>query len=364
MITMADIAARAGVSRSAVSHVLNERHGENIRIPDATRQRIWETAAELGYRPNQLARSVASGTTRMIGYLVSEPDYEPYWNPIVAALSEAETLGFTLKVLSVPGGKLEERVRQCVELRLGGIIARVIGDKTPLFEEAQRASIPVVIIDDGVPQPFGVSVIADDASGCDKALDHLTQFGHTRIGFISSGFARFRTGPDDGGDIGEARERLFRRAMSARGLDVPDGYMTRETMAVFGPARDEPDNQQSAWDATQALLRHPDGRPTAIVCWRDETAMVASRACRDFGLRVPADISVVGFSDITAARFFDPPLSTVQSPWDAMGRLALSQIARQTNQPFTLRPAMHLVATGFVARHSTGPTPATPRAQS
>jgi LacI family transcriptional regulator len=85
MITMADIAKKAGVSRSAVSFILNNR--PNSGIPEATHQRIIDTALEIGYRPNQLARAVASGRTRMIGYLVSEPNYKPSWKPNRPALS-------------------------------------------------------------------------------------------------------------------------------------------------------------------------------------------------------------------------------------------------------------------------------------
>ncbi len=354
MITMSDIATKAGVSRSAVSHVLNDRQGENIRIPDATRQRILETATEMGYRPNQLARSVASGKTRMIGYLVSEPHYEPYWNTIVGALAEAEELGFTLKVLSVTGETLAHRVQQCIELRLGGIIVRVIGNKALLFEEANRAQIPIVTVDEGTLQPFGANVIADDAPGCRAAIEHLTQLGHTRIAFISSGFFQFGNGAKD---IGSAREELFRREMGARGLSVPDGYVTHETMAVFGLGTERADNVQSPIEATQKLLAHPQGRPTAIVCWRDETAMCAIRACRGQGLRVPEDISVVGFSDLSTARFFDPPLSTVRSPWDALGRMAMRQVYHRMSQEFTSDPTTHFVASSFVARGSTGAAP-------
>lgn len=354
MITMTDIANKAGVSRSAVSHVLKDRGYNSIRIPEATRQRIIEAAAEMGYRPNQLARSVASGKTRMIGYLVAEPHYEPYWSTVVGALAEAEELGFTLKVLSVNDDTLAERVRQCIELRLGGIIVRVIGDKSLIFEEALRAQIPVVTVDEGIEQQFGVSIVPDDGTGCKLAVEHLIQLGHTRIGFISSGFPLLFGNVL--GDIGTARERLFRLAMQEYGLDVPDGYVTNDIMQVFA-IHESPDYKESVLAATHQLLSHPQGRPTAIVCWRDETAMVAVRVCRQAGLRVPEDISVVGFSDINAARFFDPPLSTVKSPWEEMGRLAMRQVTQRMNEEFTTEPSTHLVKTSFVARESTGLAP-------
>lgn len=355
MVTMADIASKAGVSRTAVSHVLNDRQQENTRISDVTRQRILDVAQDLGYRPNQLARAVASGKTRMFGYLVEEPRYEPHWNTIVGALAEAEELGFSMKVLSITTATLAARVRQCIELRLGGLIVRVNNDKSLIFEEANRAKIPVVTVDEGVPQPFGSRVAADDASGCREVIDHLTQMGHRRIGFISSGFPQLN---NTNGDVGSVREALFRREMEAHGLPVPDGFITRDVVNVYGTAREKTFDDSSAVVATDDLLSHPEGRPTAIFCWRDETALLALRQCRRRGLRVPEDISVIGFSDIDATQLCDPSLSTVVSPWEQMGRLAMQKLSVQMTQEFSSEPRAYLVPSEFTARQSSGPAPA------
>lgn len=354
MVTMTDIAQKAGVSRSAVSCVLNKRHHESVRIPDLTRQRILEAAHELGYRPNELARSVASGKSRMIGYLVSEPRYEPYWNTIMGALAEAEEMGYTLKVFSVTQPTLAQRIQQCVELRLSGLIVRLDNDKGPVFAEANLARIPVVAVDESVPQPFGARVAADDEPGCKEAVAHLVALGHRKIGFISSGFPSIHNGR---GDIGSAREELFRQAMATQGLEVPAGYVTYDSMMVYGGDFNSSFNPESVMAAINTLLEHPEGRPTAICCWRDETAMVASRACRLHGLRVPEDISIIGFSDISSARLFDPPLSTIQSPWDEMGRAAVRHLMSDLGTDFDPSPRSFLLSTKFVARESTGPVP-------
>lgn len=357
MITMADIASKAGVSRTAVSAVLNDGSLDSVRVAPETRQRILDAAAELGYRPNLLARAVRQGKSRMIGYLVNEPRYEPYWSIIVGALQTAEELGFTLKLLSVDYRTLPERVRQCTELRLDGIVARVAGDKSLLFEEANRAEIPVVTVDEGVPQPFGTRVSSDDAPGIAGALEHLTQLGHRKIGFISSGFPRLYPPAKDPGDVGTAREQLFRREMAARGLEVPPGYVTEDTVMVFGRQAELTIDGASAKVATSVLLDHPAGQPTAILCWRDETAIFAIHECRDRGLRVPENISVVGFSDISAARLFQPTLSTVKMPWEDIGRLAIQRLVERLDEPFDPSPTTRLVPTTFVARGSSGPAP-------
>lgn len=354
MVTMTDIATKAGVSRTAVSHVLGDRQQENIRIPDGTRQRILDVAHDLGYRPNELARAVASGRSRMIGYLVEEPRYEPYWNTIVGALGEAEELGFTMKVLSVTRATLAERVRQCIELRLGGLIVRINNDKDLIFEEASRAKVPVVTVDESVSQPFGSRVAADDAPGCHGVIDHLMQLGHKRIGFISSGFPQLN---HSAGDIGSVREGLFRREMAARGLAIPNGFITREVVTIYGNADQQTIDDASAVAAVDELLSHPVACPTAIFCWRDETALLAMRRCRQRGLRVPEDISVIGFSDISAARLCDPPLSTVKSPWEKMGRTAMQQLTARMDEEFSPAPRAYLVPSEFVARQSSGPAP-------
>lgn len=351
MLTMADVARKAGVGRSTVSHVLGKHLDENVRIPEATRQRVLDAARELGYRPNALARSVRSGKSRMIGYLVNDPHYEPYWKTLIGSLAEAEQEGFTLKLLSVTSETFAERIRQCIELRLGGLIVRVSQDKSVLFEEANAARIPFVMVDESVPQPFGVRIATDDALGCRAAISHLMELGHRKIGFISSGF--FHTPLE----IIQTREELFRQEMAVRGLDVPKGFVTRETMSVYGPKAELRLDASTVRDATNALLEHPGGRPTAIFCWRDETALMAMRACRLHGLRVPEDISLVGFSDINATRLSDPPLTTCTSPWEEMGRTALRHLVGGLGGEFDPSPQTILIPSGLVVRQSSGPCP-------
>jgi DNA-binding LacI/PurR family transcriptional regulator len=137
-------------------------------------------------------------------------------------------------------------------------------------------------------------------SAMNAAIEHLRELGHTRIGFISSGLPRLLGGAYD---IGTAREALFCRIMQSHDIPVPDGYITHETMAVSGAAVDAEGNTNSALRATRELLTHLTCCPAAICCWRDETAMVAIQACAEVGLRVPDDIFIVGFSDLSASRF-------------------------------------------------------------
>ncbi|HEX5323972.1 MAG TPA: LacI family DNA-binding transcriptional regulator [Capsulimonadaceae bacterium] len=345
---MVSIAARLGLSRATVAHVLNGRATEQ-RIRPETQSRVLDMARELGYRPNALARSVRSGKSRMIGYLVSEPRYEPYWNTLIGALAEAEHEGFTLKVLSASCETFADRIRQCIELRLGGLIVRVDLDKSALFTEASRAGIPVVTVDEGVPQPYGIRVSAADALGCKAAISHLVELGHCKIGFVSSGFG----GPSP--QNVPPREALFLQEMASRKLDVLAGYVTRETMLVYGHGSKAVHDTATGLAATDALLDHAAGQPTAIFCWRDEAALVAIQACHRRGLRVPENVSIVGFSDISAAWLCDPPLTTCVSPWEEMGRTAVRQLVAAIGQEFDPSPREILIPSGLVIRKSSGP---------
>lgn len=351
MLTMDDVARKAGVARSTVSHILNGRHTGNVRIPEATRERVLNAARELGYRPNALARSVRSGKSSMIGYLVDTPHYEPYWKTIIGALTEAEKEGFTLKLLSVTAETFVQRVQQCMELRVSGIIARVYHEKSALFEEAERAGIPVVTVDDDIPHDFGTRVTADDSVGCRDTITHLLQFGHRKIAFIAGGFVHPPLA------MVPSRDIHYWREMAKHGLEIPEGYITRENMRVYGIDADTELDTSTVIAATNSLLEHPMGRPTAIVCWRDETALIAMQTCRQAGLRIPEDISIIGFSDIGAARLSAPSLSTCRSPWGEMGRIAVRQLIGRLEETTDVSPQTVLIPSEFIPRQSSGPAP-------
>ncbi len=349
-VTAATVAAKVGLSRATVTHVLNGRAAE-MQIRPETQQRVRDAAQELGYRANALARSVRTGKSGMIGYLVDDVHYEPYWHTLAGAMSEAETEGFTLKVMSATPCTFEERIRQCMELRLEGLLVRVVLDKSPLYEEAKRTGIPVVTVDEWVAQPFGIRVSADDSIGCKAAISHLTSLGHRKIGFISSGFSLQPEGSV------MLRESLYLQEMKAHNLSVPSGYIVHEAMPVYGQGGHVTHDAGSGIAAANALLDHPATRPTAIFCWRDEAAFAAIQACQLKGLKVPDDISIVGFSDLSAAWLSNPPLTTCVSPWEEMGKMAMRQLLDGLREDFDPSPREILIPTDLVVRESSGPVP-------
>lgn len=350
-VTLKDVAERAGVGKISVSVVLNgAKSGTGVSA--ATRERILQAAQELGYRPNGLARAVSSGKTHVISYLVANPPYEPYWRTVLGAIEEAEAHGYMLKVMSATPETLKERVRQCVELRVAGIVARYHHQDglDYLYEEANRYNIPVVAVDEGNPQPQGLRVMADDAYGCRLAVEHLVSLGHERILFISMFAGREDAIP--GGVIG-VRERAFWAEMQKRGLPVDKFSVARI------PEEFDPKSTRQGMEAIKRVLKQSPQKPTAIFAYVDIAAITAIRACRSQGLRVPEDVSVVGFSNFAFTEWSDPPLTTVASPWAEMGRYSIKHILeRVSNEPSTqnktnTQAPVHYIAPSFVVREST-----------
>lgn len=343
---MSQMAEQLGLSRATVSMVLNGRTDAGARIPEETRQRVLELAEQMNYRTNRLARSVASGKSTMFGFLVRSDSYEPYWRTIVGAMEEGLTQGYTIKVIPTREDSLLAQLHQCAELRLAGLIARYDGgpNRELIMEQCQRFEIPLAFVDDVAPHAYGSRILPDDALGCQLAVEHLRDLGHQRIAYLSCVHEPDATEST----ILMLREKGFVAAMQSANLDAtlierdPSTYSLDIEVDVSGGLA-----------ATARLLDHRDGPPTAIFAHVDHAAMTAIRAIRARGLRVPEDISVVGYSDFGLSRFFDPPLTTVVSPWNAMGHACVLQLLQRQNGDFDQKPNCQSLAPGFIVRDST-----------
>jgi LacI family transcriptional regulator len=307
MITMNDIAEKAGVSRSTVSFVLNKRY-QGVYVSDDTRERVTAAARALGYRRNELARAIVTGKNRVLGFLVCSPESEVVARMLAGALDEAEEQSYFIKVLRLRNNVIDsETIDRCVELRLAGVIVLYLNEERldELHIEMERYNIPVATLDDSLPHPWGVRVISDDVHGCRMAIEHLLELGHRKIGLISGR-------PDSG--ISILRERGYHQIMGEAGLQVPPHYVAYGFWSV-----------EKTEAVVTELLSAPD-RPTALICAGDIMAMTACRTARGLGLRVPQDLSVVGFANIDAAEAADPPLTTVAQPFQEMGRMAVRRL--------------------------------------
>jgi DNA-binding LacI/PurR family transcriptional regulator len=332
---MRDIARATGLSQSTVSRVLN-RAPTVVPIAERTRELVIETAKQLGYRPNPLARGLRGASTMLLGVIVRD-----ITDPFFAGAIEAVTVEATQRGYNVVLGHAHARADEALAL-WGVLEARhcdailLLGDmrgQPRLLEDLAGARVPVVALWQGSLPTEVASVSVDNRAGIHAALDHLTGLGHRRIAFV---------GGRQLGDIKE-REDAFTEYMARLGEPLPDGYV-----------RQCPNEPAGGVAVLERLLALPE-RPTAIVSSTDVLAIGVLHAAHERGLSVPRELSVTGFDDIPLAAFSVPSLTTVRMPIREMVaeavRMALGDPGLRTRQPPpVLQPSL-------VLRSSTGRAP-------
>ncbi|WP_324650549.1 LacI family DNA-binding transcriptional regulator [Georgenia sp. H159] len=327
-MTINDVARNAGVSVATVSKVINGRYG----VAAATSERVQEVISDLGYESSLVARSLRSLRTNVIGILVAE--FEPFSTEILKGASRAVAgTGYDLLAYSGSahsGGDVGWERRSLS--RLSGTLIDGAVIVTPTVVEV-RDNVPVVAIDPH-KGPTGIATVdADNDAGAVLATEHLIRLGHRRIAFLG-GRADLESS--------RLREEGFRGAMAAAGLPV-DPALVR----VGGYRREEAD--QPAHD----LLSLPEP-PTAVFAANDLMAIATIDAARDVGLRVPEDLSVVGFDDVPEAVAATPPLTTVAQPIQRMGVEAIGLLVQLIAGTEVTTEHIRL-PTRLVERGSTGP---------
>jgi DNA-binding LacI/PurR family transcriptional regulator len=324
--TIIDVAARAGVSKSLVSLVL--RGAPNVS--DERRRAVLEAAAELGYRPNAMARSLVRRRSDLVGVMVSDL-HNPFFTAVIDGIAAAaQANGY--RALLNSGDRTSDGERDAVEtllqLRADGLI--LVG--TVVSEELidrVAADTHIVLASRQSTSRLADSIVTDDATGCRLAVDHLVALGHRRIGHVT------------GGSGAGAAERLrgFQAAMDRNGLlehaMVADGSFT-EAGGIAG---------------VEALLSAA-ALPTAVFAANDQAAIGALRALASAGLRVPQDVSVVGYDDTYLAAFEHIDLTSVHQAAVEMGRESARLLIERTDGGRT--KVRHVtMAPGLTVRGST-----------
>lgn len=306
------IAEEAGVSQSTVSLVLSGRRGNS----DQTSQRVLKAAEQLKYRPNLLVEGIQTGKTRMIGVMM--PPFDYYWSEVLYGihdmLTEADHVPITLWTVhtgpsprrrnsrSGSGDELDQ-IHRLVDRRVDGVIlwpsfAQLFVDHV---HEFSSRNLPVVTIDHQLPPEFNSDYIgSDEASGGRMVAEHLYALGHRRIGHLA--------GPSVA-TWALARREAFQSAISR----MPGAsFVTREACAG---------EVDLGIVQARELLSLPD-RPTAIFAASDLYAKLVYKAAKEFNLRIPEDLTVVGFADDDFACEMSPSLTTVRQPAYEIGRRA------------------------------------------
>ena len=325
-ITIRDVAATAGVSVATVSKVLNARYG----VSAATSAHVQSVIRELGYEASLVAQSLRNHKTNVIGILVA--DLEPFSTELLKGAAKAiKGTGYELVVYSA-GGRTSDQAgwEQRYLSRLSGTLIDGAVLVTPTVVDVDYGTAVVAV--DPHAGPSGLPTVdSDNLNGARLGTQHLLDLGHRRIAMI--------TGRPDL-ESSRLRERGFREAMHDAGVPVdPDLIQVGDY---------DPDSSAAA---ARLLLEGPD-RPTAIFGANDVSAIVAVEVAASMGLRVPDDLSVVGFDNVPEAALASPALTTVEQPIHAMGHRAIELLIKLIhNEPVDTTHVR--LTTRLVVRQST-----------
>ncbi len=340
-VTLADIAASAGVTSMTVSRVLNQQGNVNV----ATRDRVLRVASEMSYRRNGLARGLKRQRTDTIGLVLGD-----IANPFASELSRGvrevlEQRGYTLFICISEHSPKEdvEAFDSLADHRADGIIVATRASRlgNEKLESLIESGLPVSLIGRDFLNPQADLVIADNLKGGYEATKHLIQTGRRRIGFIGVSLTK---------SIALRRFRGYLEALEEHGLPV-------EEELIVGPrgVNDQIhgySTEEVGYEGMTKLLSLKE-RPTAVFARNDFTAVGALNAIKQAGLRVPEDIAVVGYDDIPLAAHTSPPLTTVRQPTREQGRVAAEFLLRRIEAAEHLPRAERVFRCQLVVREST-----------
>lgn len=326
-----DVARRARVSTATVSRTVNQVATVDAQLA----KRVWKAIEELGYYPNRQARALVSGRSRVFGLIVSEIT-NPFFPEIVQTfetLAVEQHYEILLTSTIHDPKRMELAVRRMIEGRVDGVAILTFGMEEDLLEHLRFRNLPLVFVDIGPKVPRVSNIRVDYADGIRQAVQHLAALRHERIGFIA-GPLRLRSAM--------ARKDAFQASMKEIGLPVKPDFLVEGDHRLEGGKR-----------ALKKLAELRE-RPTAVLCSNDMTAIGVMREAFELNIRVPQDLSVIGFDDIRMAEFLTPPLTTVQMSQSELARLAfealLKEVKRETPIP---EGSEYVLKTHLVLRNST-----------
>lgn len=299
------VAAKAGVSIATVSRTINGR----AEVSPQTAENVWRAIRVLGYHPNRQARTLVSGRSHTFGLIISDIA-NPFFPELVKSFEEAalaKQYDVTVSNTSYDSHRLRSAVERMLELRVDGVAVMTSEFDPHIISELSRRGIPIVFLDVGTVRPRISNILVDYENGIRQAVQHLHALGHRRLGFIS-GPLRLKSA--------DMRRRALEKCMRECGLQRSKNLMREGNHCVDGGQR-----------AMELLLKEKDA-PTAVLASNDLTAIGALRAAYAVGLRVPQDISLIGFDDIQLCEFTQPQLTTIRLSRQELGRSACDALVR------------------------------------
>lgn len=338
--TISDVAKRAGVGKVTVSYVLNGQ-AESARISKTTAARILQAATDLDYRPNAHARKLANKRAEALGIVFQYGDYfssqSSFITEVLRAVCQAcVEADVDVMLHTKPTADPVSEANSLSDGRVDAVI--VIRDQNdPVHGLLLDRNFPTVLFFCRSDHPDAAFVSCDNYSGGRLAVNHLLQLGHRRIAMVKGGPG------------------------SVDSNDRYHGYLSSLSSAGIEPRPDHTIRFENSIDGTQSFIKLMSGpdRPTAIFCWSDDSAIECIRLCQYLELRVPDDVSVIGFDGTYAGERCHPPLTSVRQPIDEIATQAVRLALAIASDP-TVGERQFVLAPNLVTRNSTCPPRDTP----
>ena len=312
-VTLKDVAREVGTSVAAVSVTLSGKFNGSMRVSEATRKRIIDAAAALGYVPNPIAQSLSTGRSGVLGlvfpYVDAFIDRNPFCSMVMnGVFAEAIEDSYNMMLYTVKDAAGSPG--HTIDPRMDGLVMAVPPEDDPMLAECAERQFPCVAVVSPQRKDSVMTVNADDFNGGLLATKHLLSLGHRKVMMLHGG---------SGVSTNTPRMEGYYAALAEAGLEAPDDMIVQ---AGF--------DWKPAFEAMNKVLDRPKSLwPTAIFAVNDLCAAGAMKAIKSRGLRIPEDIAIVGFDDTWFATSIHPHLTTVRMPIQEMGAKAVRMLAAE-----------------------------------
>ena len=309
MATMKDIARLAQVSTSTVSHVIN---GSRF-VSDEIREKVMRIVAELNYTPSAVARSLKVRETKTIGLLVTATN-NPFFAEVMAGVEQyCQQHQYNL-IIATTGGdakRLQQNLQTLMHKQVDGLLL-MCGDSRFQADIELAISLPLVVMDWWFTELNADKILENSALGGYLATKALIDAGHRKIGIITGNLKK---------SVAQNRLQGYKNALSEAKIALNPHWIVESHFDFEGGVL-----------GIQSLLAQ-SSRPTAVFCCSDTIAVGAYQAIQQQGLRIPQDLSIMGYDDIELARYLSPPLSTICQPKAELGKLAVEALLQRIKNP-------------------------------
>lgn len=329
-----DVAKHARVSIATVSRTIN-------RVPTVDKdlaKRVWKAIEELNYFPNTQARALVSGRSRLFGLLISEIT-NPFFPELIQGFEDfaiENNYEILIGSTNYDPERMEICIRRMIERNVEGVAVMTFGIEEPLLDELVSRNIPMVFVDAAPPNENVSTLAVDYHRGIREGVQHLAALGHRKMGFISGPMHQRSA---------HLRKDAFLESVAEIGVQPAGEWLLEGDHTLEG-----------GMQAMEQILKRKE-LPTAVMCSNDMTAIGALRVLAKAGLRVPDDISVIGFDDIHLAEFVNPPLTTVRMARNDLARAAFAALRSHVEPSHSHAKKSWPIQTRLTVRQSTGYPP-------